>query len=67
MAALERHYSVGEISDLWAISPDKVRQIFRNRPGVLKLDAPERLHKRRYCVLRIPESVLQAVHSELRR
>jgi hypothetical protein len=67
MAALEKHYSVSEVASLWNLSEDSIRRIFRDKPGVLKLDSPERLRKRGYCVLRIPESVVQKVHAELRR
>jgi hypothetical protein len=67
VGAFERHFTVREVADLWCLSPDKIRQIFRDRPGVLKLDCPERLKKRGYCSLRIPESVLQSVHAELRK
>lgn len=67
MAALEKHYTVGEIADLWALSTDTVRNLFRDHPGVVKLDSPERLTKRGYCVLRIPESVAQRVHEDLRK
>lgn len=67
MAALERHFSVPEVAELWNLSEDCVRRIFRNIPGVLKLASPEKLHKRGYCVLRIPETVLQAVHASLRK
>jgi hypothetical protein len=67
MAALERHYSVAEVASLWNLSEDSIRRLFRDKPGVLKLDSPERLRKRGYCVLRIPESVVQKTHAELRR
>jgi hypothetical protein len=67
MAALERHYSVAEVASLWNLSHDSIRRLFRDKPGVLKLDSPERLRKRGYCVLRIPESVVQKVHAEMRR
>jgi hypothetical protein len=66
VSALEKHYSVGDLATLWELSPDTVRNIFRDHPGVLKLDSPERLRKRGYCVLRIPESVAQKVHEQLR-
>jgi hypothetical protein len=66
MAALERHYTVSEVASLWNLSEDSIRRIFRDLPGVLKLNSPEKVHKRGYCVLRIPESVLQRVHAELR-
>jgi len=66
MAALERHYTPKEVADLWHVSVDTVRRLFRDRPGVLKLDSPETRRKRGYRVIRIPESVLQAVHAEMR-
>ncbi len=66
MAALERHFSVSELAELWKLSPDSIRRIFRGRADVLKLATPEKLRKRGYCVLRIPESVMQKVHAELR-
>ena len=66
MAALERHYTIPEIAKLWQLSDDKVRQIFRDLPGVVKLGKPERRHKRGYITLRIPESVVLKVHADLR-
>jgi hypothetical protein len=66
MAALEKHYTVSEVATLWQLSEDSIRRIFRDKPGVLKLNSPETLKKRGYCVLRIPETVLQKVHAELR-
>ena len=66
MAALEKHYTVVEIAELWQFSPDTVRALFRNRPGVLKVGTGETRHKRPYLSLRIPESILQQVHAELR-
>lgn len=67
MAALEKHYTVAEISNLWQLSEDTIRKIFRDQPGVLKLASPERRFRRGYCVLRIPESILQKVHESLRK
>ena len=66
MAALEKHFTVTEIAELWQFSPDTVRSLFRNRPGVLKVGTGETPHKRAYLSLRIPESILQQVHTELR-
>jgi hypothetical protein len=67
MAALERHYSVEQVGELWGLSPEKIRRIFRDVPGVLKLGHGETRSKRGYVVLRIPESVLQRVHADLRK
>ncbi len=62
----ERHYSVAEIAALWNLSPDKVRRLFQNEPGVLVLgDAQPRYGRRRHTTLRIPESVVQRVHCRL--
>ena len=67
MAALERHYTVAEVSTLWQLSEDTIRKIFRDQPGVLKLASPERRFRRGYCVLPIAESILQKVHESLRK
>jgi hypothetical protein len=65
MRALERHYKVVELAELWGMSPKLIRKIFGSQPGVLKIDRPELLHKRGYCSLYIPESVVLSVHQSL--
>jgi hypothetical protein len=65
MAALERHYTAKEVAELWNISQDTVRDLFRNTHGVLKITQPARRGKRSYLSIRIPESVLQKRHAEL--
>jgi len=62
---IERHYAVAEIAKLWNLSPDKVRELFENEPGVLVLGERSPRHKRRYVTLRIPQTVLERVHSRL--
>jgi predicted transcriptional regulator len=65
---LEKHYTVAEVADMWGLSHTAVREMFRYRQGVLKLQRPH-LNKRRreYVTLRIPESILVAVHNERSR
>ena len=63
--ASERHYSVIEISKLWALSEKTVRKIFEREPGVFCWGTEERLHKRAYRTLRVPETVLHRVHRKL--
>ena len=63
-ACSERHYSIAEIADAWHVSPDAVRKVFREEPGVLVLGGQSH-HKRRYTTLRVPESVLQRVHRRM--
>jgi hypothetical protein len=65
--ASEKHYSVIEIAKLWALSEKTVRKIFEREPGVIHWGTDERLHKRAYRTLRVPETVLHRVHRKLRR
>jgi len=61
----ERHYSPDEIAELWGVSVDSIRRIFRDEPGVLKMGEKSPKHKRQYLTLRIPESVAERVHTRL--
>jgi hypothetical protein len=63
--SIERHYSVDEVAEMWHLSPDKVRDLFEQEPGVLVIGDPFPRHKRRYRTLRIPQTVLNRVHSRL--
>ena len=65
MSALEKHYTAKEVADLWRLSEDTVRKLFRDYPGVLKIVRPAGRFKRAYVSLRIPESVVQKRHAEL--
>lgn len=65
--ANEKHYSVIEISKLWALSQKTVRRIFEEEPGVIHWGSSETRHKRGYRTLRVPETVLLRVHRKLRR
>ena len=62
---IERHYAVTEIAEMWNLSPDKVRELFEDEPGVLVIGDRNPRHPRRYVTLRIPHSVLQRVHRRL--
>ncbi len=65
--ANEKHYSVIEISKLWALSQRTVRRIFENEPGVIVWGCPETRRKRGYRTMRVPESVLLRVHRRMRQ
>ncbi len=58
--ANEKHYSVIEISKLWALSQKTVRRIFEREPGVIHWGSEESRHKRGYRTLRVPETGLDA-------
>jgi hypothetical protein len=62
---IERHYAVTEIAEMWNLSPDKIRELFEKEPGVLVLGERSPRHKRRYVTIRVPQTVLERVHSRL--
>ena len=62
---LEKHFSPAQLGALWSLSSDFIRNQFRDEPGVLRIDRPEEMHKREYCLLRIPQSVVCRVHCRL--
>lgn len=62
--ATERHYTPKEIAELWQVDPCTVRRLIQDEPGVLKLgNAGSRRSKRAYITLRVPQSVLERLHS----
>lgn len=65
--ATERHYTVQEIAQMWNVSSEKVRRMFRDVPGVLEIGFAGILpgkKKRGHVTLRIPASVLERVHQD---
>lgn len=63
-SASERFYTIQEISLMWRLSPDAIRRLFRNEPGVLAIGNQKAKNKRTYLTLRIPHSVLERVHRQ---
>jgi hypothetical protein len=63
--AEEKHWTPIEVAKQWGVSPDLIRSLFRDEPGVLKFDRPASRAKRSYATLRIPDSVLVRVHTRL--
>ncbi len=64
---IEQHYTPAQIAARWALSVDTIRSIFSDEPGVLRIDRPEQMHKRKYCSMRIPESVVLRVAHRMGR
>jgi hypothetical protein len=60
----EKHYEPSELAELWGVSAETIRNIFRNEPGVLRIGEPSG-KKRKYILLRVPESVAERVHRRL--
>jgi hypothetical protein len=65
VTALEPHYSVQQVAELWGLCEDAARAIFRSESGVIKIERPKARYKRAYTTLRIPLSVLQRVHRRM--
>ncbi|HEV3419598.1 MAG TPA: hypothetical protein VG075_04800 [Candidatus Acidoferrum sp.] len=61
----ERHFTPQELADMWRVSVQTVREIFQNEDGVLKIGRDGTRTRRRYKTLRIPESVVERVHTRL--
>jgi hypothetical protein len=61
----EKHYSPKDLAKAWGLSAEKIRQLFRDEPGVLKIGNKNPQHQRPYLTLRIPESVAECVHNRL--
>lgn len=65
--AIERHFSVQEVAELWGISDESVRRMFEDQPGVLKLSIPRLVQNRKHkphVRLSIPLSVLTRLHEQ---
>ena len=65
LPAMERHYSPGELAEMWGVSAATIRRWFDQEPGVVRFGSEGQLDKRRKILLRIPASVAQLVHERL--
>jgi hypothetical protein len=63
--ALERHYTVAELSKLWFFSENTIRRLFSAEPGVVKIARQGTRFKRGYTSLRIPERIALRVHRRM--
>jgi predicted transcriptional regulator len=54
-------YTVDEVAALTGFSRDTITRIFEKEPGVLILNRPTKMNKRRYRSIRIPHSVYERV------
>jgi hypothetical protein len=54
----QEFFTVSEVAKMLKVSPDTISRRFEKEPGVIDLGEPERMHKRRYSVLRIPAAAL---------
>ncbi len=61
----EQHYSPVQLAERWALSPDSIRELFKDEVGVIMIVRPETMRKREYTTIRIPSSVSHRVHCRL--
>ncbi len=62
-----RDYTVQELAAEWHLSSDKIRELFREEPGVVKLrdENAAKKRKRNYVSLRIPVEVAARVKKRI--
>jgi hypothetical protein len=63
--AEEKHYAPAELADLWGVSVQTIRDLFKSEDGVLKIGSDGTRNRRAYKTLRIPHSVAERVHTRL--
>jgi hypothetical protein len=67
--AIERHFHLQELAEIWGVSTATLRRLFEAEDGVLLIGQPSRRVgrklKRSYFTMRIPESVAERVHAKL--
>jgi hypothetical protein len=61
-STFERHFSIQDLSKIWNLSRETIRQLVKNEPGVLKVRLGRCKAMTRYS---IPESVARRVHTRL--
>jgi hypothetical protein len=61
----ERHFTPQELAELWGVSVQTIREIFQREEGVLKIGRDGTRNRRRYKTVRIPEPVVERVHTRL--
>lgn len=61
----DRHFTPAELAEMWGVSPETIRVLFREEPGVLKIGPNGTKFKRGYKTLRIPQSIAERVYTRL--
>lgn len=58
---IEKHYTIGELSELLGMSFERMRQLVKDEPDVLKFSPARNAGKRTRTMYRIPESVAERI------
>ena len=59
-------YRVDDVAELIGMSRRSVIRLFEHESGVIILERPEKMHKRRYRSIRIPRIVYERVINKMR-
>jgi hypothetical protein len=62
----ETHFTIKQLSQMWALSYGSILRMFQDEPGVLKLGSRSTRRRTRIS-LRIPESVARDVYARRSR
>jgi hypothetical protein len=60
--ALERHYRIGELAEMWKLGRETVRLLVKDEEGVIKIRLGR---KHAHTVYSVPESVAIRIHTRL--
>ena len=60
----EQHFTPDELAEEWHISANTVRRLAEEFGGIIEIDRPEEMHKRRYKTIRIPESTVEKIYAK---
>lgn len=64
--ALQRHFTISELAELWHYSYNFLRPRFENHPAVVRSGQEESMHRRRKIQIRVPESVALEVYESIK-
>jgi hypothetical protein len=62
--ALEKHYTPGELAELWGLSVRTIRRMFQDCPGVFVIGEKMKRRGRGHTTIRIPSSVAEQVYAQ---
>jgi len=57
----QQAFTLQEVAEMTGFSRTTVARIFEDEKGVIVLERPERMHKRKYRSVRIPRAVYERV------
>lgn len=60
-----QHFTVADLARAWKLSPDCVRELFADEPGIIAIGNTRSSRRRRYVTIRIPAEVAERVYKRL--